>query len=230
MRAPRYGHAMPDPSPPTASEPADPRIPAALGDAPDADLDPLFPDLDGVDLDRHELSFPDARVLTVLRGRLRGCSLDIGDATVDAQDAHFVDVDLRGRRFEGLTRVTFLRCRLTGADFGDARLRDVRFSDCALDVASMRSATLERVAIVGGRIDELDLSAARICDGTLTDVGLANVALAGARLERFDVTGADVSTVADLRELRGAIVSPTQAVALAVRLARVAGIHVADHH
>ncbi|WP_436793999.1 pentapeptide repeat-containing protein [Actinospongicola halichondriae] len=218
---------MPDPLPPNATDPSEPRIPAALRVEPDDGLDPQFPDLDGLDLDHRDLSYPDARTVTVLRSRMRAGSLDVGDATIDAQDAQFVDIDLRGRRFEGLTRVSFVRCRLTGADFGDARLRDVRFSDCALDVASMRSATLERVAFVGGRIDELDLSAARVTDTTITQVGLANVTLAGARLERVDVTGADLAAVADLRELRGTIISPTQAVALSARLAQVAGMHVA---
>ncbi len=217
---------MPEPTPPAASLPAAPRIPASLRDAVDEDLDPQFPDLDGLGLEGAELTFPEARTVTVLRGLLRSCVLDTGDAAIDAQDAQLVDIDLSGRRFEGLTRVSFVRCRLTGADFGDARLRDVHFADCAMGLAAMRSATLERVVVTGGQVDELDLSAARLADVTFADVALTGVALDGTKLERVDLTDADLSPVSDLRALRGSIISPTQAVALAARLARVAGMHV----
>lgn len=225
---PHYRRLMPDPTPPRTEDPSDPRLPSALRDQIDGDLDPQFPDLDGLDLDAVDVPFPEARTLTVLRSRIRSCALDVGDAGVDAQDAHFVDVDLSGRPFESLTRVRFERCRLTGADFGESRLRDVVFSDCALDLASLRAATLERVAIAGGRVDEADLSGARLVDVTFSQVGLAEVTLAGARLERVDVTDAAIDAVRDLRELRGAIISASQAVALAPRLARVAGLDVAS--
>ena len=218
---------MPDPTPPTAAEPAAPRLPAALRSSADDDLDPQFPDLDGLDLDAGALSFPEARTFTVLRSRLTGCELDVGDATVDAQDAHLVDLDLSGRRIEGLTRVQLERCRLTGADFGEARLRDVRFTDCALDLTSFRATTIERTAVIGGRVDEADLSAAQCTDVVLAGIDGAGLRLEGTRLDRVDVTDADIEAVTDLRELRGCIVSPTQAVALALRLARVAGMHVA---
>lgn len=218
---------MPDPSPPAAAEAAEPRLPASLIDTAGDDVDLQFPDLDGLDLGDEALTFPEARTFTVLRSRLRSCSLTIGDASIDAQDAHFVDVDLSGRRFEGLRRVRFERCRLTGADFGDTRLRDVRFVDCALDVTSFRTSTLERVAVVGGRLDEADLSGARCTDVVLDGVDLANVTLTGARLERVDVTEAAIDGVADLRELRGSILSSVQVTTLAPRLARVAGMTVA---
>lgn len=218
---------MPEPTPPTAAEPAPPRLPAALRSSHDDDLDPQFPDLDGLDLDSESLAFDDARTFTVLRSRLTGCTLDIGEATLDAQDAHLVDLDLSGRRVEGLTRVHLERCRLTGADFGEARLRDVRFTDSALDLTSFRATTIERTVVAGGRVDEADLSAARCTDVVLAGIDVAGLRLEGARFERVDVTDAEVDAVVDLRELRGCILSPTQAVALAPRLARVAGMQVA---
>lgn len=192
------------------------------------DLDPQFPDLDGVAVDGGTLSYPGARTLTVLRSRIVASTLTVGEATIDAQDAVFTDVDLQGRRFEGLQRVVFERCRLTGADFGEARLRDVEFRDCALSLSSLRAATVERAVISGGTFDDVDASGARLTDVTIDQVRLSELGLGNARLERVDVSGADLSGVADLRELRGAIVSPTQATALAVRLARVAGIHVTE--
>ena len=215
-------------SAPAEPAPAHPPRLAASPASDPGDLDPQFPDLDGVALDGAELRYPEARTLTVLRSRVVACSLAIGEATVDAQDAVFTDVDLSGRRFDGLQRVVFERCRMTGADFGDARLRDVEFRDCALSLASLRSATVERAVISGGSFDEVDASGARMTDVTVEGVRLSELGLGNTRLERVDVTGADLTGLADLRELGGAIISPTQAIALAVRLARVAGIHVAE--
>lgn len=220
---------MPDATFPEAAPPKAPRLPAAPSPTV-GDLDPQFPDVDGVSLDGVELSYPEARTLTLLRSRIVSCTVAAGDASVDAQDAVVTDVDLSARRFEGLTRVVFERCRLTGADFGEARLRDVEFRDCSLSLASLRSATVERAVISGGTFDDVDASGARLTDVTIDGVRLAELGLGNSRLERVDVTGADVSEVPDLRELAGAIVSPTQATALAIRLARVAGLHVAEDH
>lgn len=211
----------------SAASPAAPRLDASANTVFDADLDPEYPDVDGVHLSDETLSLADARSVTFLRSRLTSCRLDVGDAVVEAQDTSFTDLDLGGVRIEGLTRVTFERCRLTGTDFGDARLRDVTFDDCALDLASMRSATLERVAIAGGRLDELDLSGAQLTDVEIVGSRIADLLLAGTRMRRVDVTSADLSGVTDLSELRGAIVSATQAVALAPRLAAAAGLAIA---
>lgn len=218
---------MPDATPPEAARPKPPRLPNAPARVV-GDVDPQFPDVDGVALDGVELSYPEARTLTLLRSRIVSCTVDAGDASLDAQDAVFTDIDLSARRFEGLTRVTFDRCRLTGADFGDARLRDVEFRDCSLSLVSLRSATVERAVVTGGTFDDVDASGARLTDVTFDGVRLSELRLGNARLERVDITGADVSEVADLRELAGAIVSPTQATSLAIRLARVAGLHVAE--
>ena len=193
----------------------------------DPDIDPEFPDLDGVVLTGSTLAFPAARTMSVLRSRLVGCHVDDAtDATLDATDAAFEDMDLTGRRIDGLRRVSFTRCRLGGVDLGDAHLRDVRFDECVLDLASARGATLERVTISGGRIEGLDLTGATLSDATIAGVELAEVALDGARLERVDLTGADLTGVVDLSTLRGAVVSQVQAISLAARLARAAGISV----
>ena len=192
------------------------------------DLDPEFPDLDGVGLDGETVSFPAARSLGVLRSRLTDCRLDVpADTTLEAQDAELVDLDLTGRRIESLLRVTLRRCRLGGADLGDARLRDVTFDGCVLDLTSARNAELERVTIRECRGTGLDLTGARLADVTVADLDLADVTLDGARLQDVDVTGADLRGVTDLRALRGAIISEVQAVSLARRLAQAAGLQVA---
>ena len=212
---------------PTARPPAAPRLPDALAPAPDEDLDPEFPDLDGVGLDGATVSYPVGRSLGILRTRLTDCRLDVpAEATIEAQDAELVEVDLTGRRIESMLRVALRRCRLGGADLGDARLRDVTFEGCVLDLASVRSAELERVEIRECRGTGLDLSGARLTDVTVADLDLGEVTLDGARLQDVDVTQADLRAVTDLRALRGAIISEVQAVSLARRLAEAAGLHV----
>lgn len=209
--------------------PAPPRIPDGLRSSiADDDVDPEFPDLDGVDLQGGTASFPAARSLGVLRSRVAGTGLDVpADAVVEAHDAELTDVDLTGRRIEALTRVVLRRCRLGGADFGDARLRDVVLDGCVLDLASMRGAELDGVVARGCRTEDLDLAGARLTDVELTDVAFAADTLAGTRLERVDLTGADLTAVVDMRALRGAVVSEAQVVSLARRLARSQGIDVA---
>lgn len=209
--------------------PSAPRLaPTAAAELPD-DLDERFPDLDGVDLHGQHLAFAEARTVTFLRSRLTTCALDLAeDAVLDAQDAELVDLDLTGRRIEGLRRVSLVGCRLGGADFGDARIRDVTFEECVLDLASMRSAHLDGVAFLDSRIDELDLSRAELTDVTIRSAPMAGVALDGARLTRVDLTGADLAGVVEVASLRGAVISEVQTVALARRFAQLAGVRVAS--
>ncbi len=218
-------------SPTAVPEPAPPKPPRSATNPSvglDPDLDPEFPDIDGAALVDTELSFPMANTITVLRSHLTGGGIAPDtDAALDAVDTTFVEVDLTGRRIESFDRVVFTRCRLGGTDGGDARIRDVRFDDCVLDLASFRAATFERVEIVGGRMAEVDLSRASFADVRISGVDLSDTTLDGARLERVDLTEAVLDGVVDVTALRGATIGDVQAIALAARLARAAGIAVA---
>lgn len=223
-----YGRAVAPPSvdPPSTKTPVPPREAARPTRSLDPDIDPDFPDVVDSDLDGVELDFPDARTVTVVRSTLTECEIAASTvAALDAADTTFIDCDLTGRTIESLTRVAFVRCRLGGADLGDARLRDVHFDGCVLDLASLRGAQLERVEVHGGRLDGLDLSGARLVDVSI-DSSLAEVTLDGCRFERVDLTAADLSSVADLTAIRGATINESQAVALSIRLARAAGLRV----
>lgn len=216
---------------PVPASPKPPAVPSSLaGVEAIADLDPDYPDLDGVELVERELDHPDARTLSFLRSIVRDCTLVLPhDATIDAQDAVLVGLDLTGRRFDsGLRRVRFERCRLGGADFGEARLVDVTFDDCVLDLANFRQAQLERVAVLGGRLDGLDATRSQLTDVRLDRVALATVTLDGSRLDRVDIRTADLAGVADVGALKGATIDQNQAIGLALRLARKAGLVVAD--
>lgn len=220
---------MPRPliDPPEVVPPKPPKFPATLASELDPDIDPEFPDVAETEIEGMSLSFPEARTLTILRSKLTGCDLDPDtEVSLDVVDSTLIDLDLTGRTVESLCRVVLVRCRLGGADLGDAQLTDVDLDGCVLDLASMRSARLERVRLVGGRVDGLDLTGAQLTDATFEDLSLAEVALDGARLERVDLTAADLSGVVDVSTLRGATIGESQAIALSARLARAAGIAV----
>lgn len=214
------------PAKPPATVEADRAVTADRFDP--ADLDPDFPDIDGVVLDGVTLAFGNARTLTLLRSTLIACPLDLADdATVDLQDAVIRDTDLTGRRIEAAVRTRFERCRLSGVDLGEARLVDVVFDDCSLELASARTASFERVELRGGTLDGLDLTGSTLADVTIVGVGLAGVTLDRVRWSRADLRDAELSAVTDLGLLRGVTIGEHQAIALAARLAKAAGIAVA---
>jgi uncharacterized protein YjbI with pentapeptide repeats len=213
-----------------AAPPRPPILPDVTAAAVDlAELDELYPDVDGLEAADVVLALPEARTLDLLRSRLRGCTLDLPpECAVEAGDSVLDGMDLAGRRITGLVRTHLVRCRLSGADLAEATLEDVTFEDCALDLASWRLARIRRVAVVGGRIDGLDATAAQLSDLTIEGVGLEEVLLERARCERVDLTGADLTSVTDVAGLAGATISPSQAVALAARMARGLGVRVHD--
>lgn len=213
-----------------AAPPRSPVRPAVKAPAVDlADLDELYPDVDGLDATDLVLALPEARTLDLLRSRLRGCTLEVPpECAIEAGDTFLDGMDLAGRRITGLVRTHLVRCRLSGADLAEATLEDVTFEDCALDLASWRLARVRRVAVLGGRIDGLDASAAQLTDLTIGGVGLEGVLLERARCERVDLTGADLTPVTAVATLAGATISPAQAVALAARMARSLGVRVHD--
>jgi uncharacterized protein YjbI with pentapeptide repeats len=214
--------------PPVAAPPTAPRRPERLSTELDPEVDPEFPDVVDVELAGVSLSFPSGRTLTVMRSRLTACPVaDDTPAPLDAADSELVELDLTGRRVASLDRVALTGCRLGGVDFGQARLRDVTFHDCVLDLASMRGCTLERVRITGGRVTGLDLSGAELIDVTVADVAVGEATLDGARMRRVDLRDADLSGLRDVAAIRGSTIGEVQAVVLASRLAKAAGVHVA---
>ncbi len=213
-----------------AAPPKAPVLPGAPATAVDPDdLDELYPDIDALEAEGTTLSLPEARTLDLLRSRLRGCDLELpADCTIETRDSVLDGLDLVGRRLTGLVRTHLVRCRLSGADFGEATLEDVTFEDCALDMASWRLARVRRVAVIGGRVEGLDATAAQLTDLTFEGVGLEGVVLERSRCERVDLTGADLTSVTAVATLAGTTISPAQAVALAARMAHSLGLRVRD--
>ena len=97
-----------------------------------------------------------------------------------------------------LHRVSFVDCRLLGADFGDeAWLEDVTFSDCTLDLATFDTSTLRRVVFTRCRLEGAAFGGSK----------LERVAFPECILARCDLTGATAPGGAGSIDLRGASIA-----------------------
>lgn len=183
---------------------------AALDAETEVDLDGVHElVLDGCTLDEVELHLPPAVEVTLVDGALRGCRL-VGGEVVRAE------------------RVALERCQVRATTFAEGRLVHVRFADGDLREVSLRQATLEHV-----RFEACDLTAAGFDGATLRGVAFPGCDLADATFHHLDaaevdLTGARVEDVVAPGDLRGCTLTVAQATALAVPLAKAAGVTVVD--
>ncbi|WP_243740708.1 pentapeptide repeat-containing protein [Streptomyces sp. 8K308] len=137
--------------------------------------------------------------------------------------------------------------RGVGTLLADAQLRDLEITDARLGGVQLSGATLTRVRVRGGKIDYLNLRQAKLVDVAFEGCVLVEPDFGGARLERVsfegcELRGADL-TAAELRDvdlrgttlldltrgidrLRGAVITPSQLLDLAPRLAAELGLRV----
>ena len=104
-------------------------------------------------------------------------------------------------------------CKLTGADFSEARAMLVKFEEVLLVSAklpgfSFRKEVLQRIDFSGADLRKCDFRGSTFEDCSLRD---ANVA--GSNFEAADLRGADLGglRLVDARLFRGASISPGQA-------------------
>ncbi|MGH2506685.1 MAG: pentapeptide repeat-containing protein [Ktedonobacteraceae bacterium] len=125
----------------------------------------------------------------------------------DLANAHWSQADC--------ARVELLDCRLTGFRATESRWQDVLFKDCQASLAQFRFATFKTA-----RFEHCDLSDADFQGADLTGVvfvacDLSRVELSGAKLAGADLRDCVLDGVhAGLSELHGAIIDPSQALAL----------------
>jgi uncharacterized protein YjbI with pentapeptide repeats len=132
-------------------------------------------------------------------------------------DCKIETVDLAGAVWEKayLRRVEFVGCRLTGMQWLDADLEDVRFTNCAGQHLRIWTSMAQRV-----RLEQCTLGESSFVGSKLPGAVFVGCDLAGADLRDTMLKGADLrgSALGGLkigpRELNGVIVSPAQAVDL----------------
>lgn len=151
----------------------------------------------------------------------RGCSFE----GVDLSNCTFTDVLFSGCRFvrcdlgrSWLNRCDFRSCSAPGLGLAKGRLTGVLLEDCQLGYCDLSDATVERLRAHETSLVEASVYSTRLrrveldrCD--LTRATVFKTSLSGIDLSSCELAGIRVSS--DLRELRGAVISPEQAVQLA---------------
>jgi uncharacterized protein YjbI with pentapeptide repeats len=133
------------------------------------------------------------------------------------RDSRWIESDLANANWvqADFARVELLNCRLTGFHAIEARLQDVLFKDCQASLAQFRFATFktarfEHCDFSDADFQGADLSGAAFVDCNLSGAEMSDVKLAGADLRGCTLDGLHVG----LHELQGAIIDPSQALAL----------------
>jgi len=146
------------------------------------------------------------------------------------RDVTFERCDLANLRAldSSFTRVAISSSRMTGLSLLDNHLRDVTFSGCRIDLSSFRASTFDDVLFTDCRMEQADfadadLRSARFVGCTLTGAQFSGARMTATRFARCELTG-----ISGVTSMRGAIITSTDAVALAFVLAGALGITIDD--
>jgi uncharacterized protein YjbI with pentapeptide repeats len=139
-------------------------------------------------------------------------------ATTRLSDVRFTHCDLSNaqlRSFEA-TRVEFIDCRLVGLNALACRWQDVLLQHCDARFAQLSEGRIRRSEITNSQLREaaltrVDLEGTRFHESVLSHAELTGTKLAGIDLRTTDIE----AILLHLEDLRGAIVSPAQAMDLA---------------
>jgi uncharacterized protein YjbI with pentapeptide repeats len=146
----------------------------------------------------------------------------------DLVDAVVADADWVGERRLGLSlsRVELRRCRLTGAELGEATLTDAAFEECRLDVTGLRHSRLERVVFRDCLMGECDFHGASLTDVLFERCDLSAANLGAARLVRVELRGCNLTGLHGAEALRGARLPWNDVLENAVLFASLAGVEI----
>lgn len=145
-------------------------------------------------------------------------------------DVVAVDRDWANLRSPRLSaeRVELRRCRLTGAELAEARLRDVIFDECRVDLAGLRHARLERVVFRECRMGECDFYGATLKDVLFERCELREATFSAVKLERIELRGCDLTGARGADALRGARMPWNDVIENAALFATIAGVEIVD--
>jgi len=214
------------------SEPAEPDLPDSLTVASlaETELDDgaVHYGLDVADLD---LSDQESANLEIDQSRYTSVNLSgvrlrrgmVRDAIFDRCDL----ANLRGRE-TSMLRTRLIGCRMTGFSILAGTIRDVTFSGSRIDLASFSNTRFSTVVFTECRLDQAnfgdaDLSGVRFINCDLTGAQFSSATLAGTRFNGCDLTG-----ISGVTSMRGAIITGSDAFALARIFANALGIEIED--
>lgn len=123
-----------------------------------------------------------------------------------------------------------LSCSFAGIEAFGAQWRRVVFQRCKLDAVNLRGADLHEVVFEDCILRDVDFSGATLRDVSFPGSAVRDGKFAKAKLTRADFRDATVLECVDgFENLKGAVIDSSQAVELAVDLARALRITVEDH-
>jgi uncharacterized protein YjbI with pentapeptide repeats len=113
-------------------------------------------------------------------------------------------------------RVEFIECRLTGLHAFECRWQDVLVENCLARYAQFNDGLLTLAEFRSSHFDDSDFRGADLSGAIFDQVALTRADLTEARLEGADLRRAELEEiVARAEDVRGAIVTPAQAMGLA---------------
>jgi len=147
------------------------------------------------------------------------------------EQCSFVDAVFEACDFSGTAlhesfwqRCTLSGCRMTGARLDGARFRQAVLKDCTARYAGIDLAVLDRVTLTACDFQEASLRGCTLKEVKAAGCDFLLVNFYQTTLAGMDFTGSEIggwTLSASAEELRGAVVTPLQAVELAERLGLV---------
>lgn len=178
----------------------------------------LTPEIDATDVGLTQCHFPSLRAETVT-------TPDTWWADVHCEHVNVVQFHARKAR---LNNVLFDQGRVAVLDLNAAKLNSVTISGLKIDYLALAGAELHDVDLTNCQIRTLDLPDANCTRVRITECDIDEFATRNADLKHVDVRTSNVVSFTDPGDLRGVVMTPRQAVALAVELAHAHGIWVRD--
>lgn len=137
---------------------------------------------------------------------------------VKLTDTVFEQCDLSNVDFSQcfMERVRFTNCKLVGIDMTEAYLRNVVFEDCNAAYSLLRYADCKKVHFYNSSFAEADLYSATLTDVNFDHCNIDKVQFSGTKLAGIDLSTCQFYQLGLTPDnLRGCIIAPEQAIALA---------------
>lgn len=144
---------------------------------------------------------------------------------IDIIDCRFENCDLSNVVFSSasMKRVEFVGCKLIGAKFDESSLKDVLFENVIGKYVNFSFSKLQAVNIVESNFNEGTFQEVKHKALTFIDTDLRDGYFNGTSLSKIDFTTCDINGInVDIRDLRGAIVTPMQG----LELTRLLGLEI----
>ena len=136
-------------------------------------------------------------------------------SSLELTDVRFESCDLSNADFSGaiIHRAEFVNCKLVGLSLSDAALQNVCMDGCNCRFALMSLAQMKKVILKDSNFENSNFQNSRLADVRFTKCNFRLCQMSGTSLSGIDLSDSDVEGLGiQLEDLKGAIVSPMQAV------------------